>query len=111
MSEMKLVKPFPHVFCEACFFNGCYPWNMNPLLCYMEFGGIFPQMFQYDEVFHEIVSCLSYKMVTEENWLDQLSEMKKSASENEKLRSKARDGETRTNQTLPEHLFIKEEVK
>ncbi len=111
MSEMKLVKPFPHVFCEGCMLNGCYPWNTNPLLCCIHFGGVFPNFYEYNTDLKEVTRCHDYTLVTAETWLSYLKDVKKESLLNEKMRRKAVDGAVHTNQTLPEHIFLKEKVK
>lgn len=103
------VKPFPYGFCEKCMFNGCYPWNRNPLLLCTYLVGLHPAILVVgaNDVAYE---CSSYKGVTEEMWKAHLKDLKKEAELNETYRRKAVDGEVLSSEPLPaESLAINKE--
>jgi len=102
--------PFPNEWCIGCAFNGCYPWNVNPALLCARLGGIYPQLSEKNAKDKEI-SCLSYKLATEEFWQDHLKDLKNEARTNESCREKSMQGKIYSNQLLPaEELKHKRET-
>ena len=106
---MNKVKSFPYSFCEGCMLNGCYPWNKNPALCCINFGGLIPSIIEWNTNLNLPTRCASYKPVTDDVWKSYLKDMKWEAQWNEEMRRKAMEGEVSTNQLLPEHIFQSQE--
>lgn len=95
------VKPMPYRFCEGCLFNGCYPWNTNPLVLCMKLGGLHPPFLvtEGDTVIPR--ECASFTPVIEVTWSNHLKDKKKEAKLNEETRVRAMDGKVLSNHPLP----------
>jgi len=93
------VWPLPYAWCKGCLFNGCYPWNRNPLLLCSKLGGIFPAIIMSES--HEPKECLQYKPVTEDSWKSHLDDLKKEATTNEDLRERATKSKVWSSDLLP----------
>ena len=99
MAELKYeVKPFYRDYCRNCYYNGCYPWNRNPLLLCSTMGGLFPAILFEDSTNS---GCGTYNLVSYEGWEVWLRNEKSEAKDLEDLRMKARYGKIITNQIYP----------
>lgn len=61
-----------------------------------------------DEELNQVMRCVNYKQVNEDFWQRYFKGLREEAERYIDLRKHAIDGEVFTNQTLPEHIFIKE---
>ena len=104
------VKPLPYEYCTGCIFNGCYPWNRNPLLLCPHMGGIMiPIRVEYKS---GMVECTEYEKVSEQMWQTHLGDLKKEAALNEECRRRAMDGKVLSSELLPaEYLESKRSKK
>jgi len=97
------VKPFPYEWCAGCCFNGCYPWNRNPLLLCSALGGLHPTLIENDAE-NNPTCCPSCEPVTAEFWQSHLSDLKREAESNEDIRSRARCGGALSSEILPAEI-------
>lgn len=111
MNECKYkVKPLPNEFCVGCSFNGCYPWNTNPLLLCTHMGGLYLAVIEAYE--SGGFDCVCYVPVTEDSWMSHLTDLKTEAKLNERSRQKAIDGEVYSSEPLPaESLELKKDER
>lgn len=93
------IRPLPHLFCERCGLNGCYPWNDNPLLLCPKMGGLIPVVIV--EYKNEAVECKMYKEVTITDWTAHFSDLKREAEHNEVCRKKAMKSKMWSSELLP----------
>jgi len=93
------VKPLPYEFCQNCQFNGCYPWNRNPMLLCTEMGGFLPAIKETTP--NGGIICHIFKPVTDYFWELWILDQKRESVDIEKMRLKAMKGKVRTNQLLP----------